>query len=177
MIEQPTILLGIFNWFSWIRSESKGSFANSHIVKAFSEARIADGETCIVIDLGVCPGMDSTFMGTLAGMARSMKNGTVQVADASDRNRKSLEGLGLDYFIDINPSEAVWKDSLDAIRCKLHHPPANGSPGDLQRAKICLDAHRKLSEINGENEEQFRGVIDVIEKEIESKEAESAGTL
>lgn len=173
MNHQAGILVGIFNGFSWIRSEGKGSFANSPVVKAFGESRIEDGETCIVVDLGGCPAMDSTFMGTLAGMAKAMKSGVVQVADAGDRNQSSLQDLGLDYFIEINPSEAVWQNSLETIRGELQLPPNPGEPGELQRAEICLDAHRNLSAISDDNEEKFRSVVDLMEKEVEASEAAS----
>ena len=76
---------------------------------------MAAGVSSIVVDLEECKGMDSTFMGTMAGLAmRLMKipGGKLQVAAPSDRSRKSLEDLGLDVLMDIDPQESSWRDSM-----------------------------------------------------------------
>src|SRR5215213_650813 len=106
MSAESPILTGIFDGFSWIRCEGKGSFLNSPVMKEFGDNRIAAGERCLVVDLGACTGMDSTFMGTLAGMAARLSardKGVLQVADPGSRNRRSLEDLGLDFILDIDP--------------------------------------------------------------------------
>src|SRR5215213_6630157 len=106
MSAESPILTGIFDGFSWIRCEGKGSFLNSPVMKAFGDERILAGERCLVVDLGVCTGMDSTFMGTLAGMATrlsTLDGGVLQIADSGGRNRRSLEDLGLDFLMEIDP--------------------------------------------------------------------------
>src|SRR6478609_4666405 len=120
------ILVGIFDGFSWIRCEGKGSFLNSPAMKAFGDQRITAGERCLVVDLGGCTGMDSTFMGTLAGMATRLGSlpepGVLQIADSGARNRRSLEDLGLDFLLEIDPPEAVWHNRIDAVRAELGAP-------------------------------------------------------
>ena len=62
---------------------------NSPAVKAFCDERIADGETLVVVDLGGCTGMDSTFMGTLAGIAARLSakdGGVLQIAFLNNRS-------------------------------------------------------------------------------------------
>ena len=171
MSDNQTIFVGVFEGFSWIRSEGKGSFMNSPFLKQFGEARIADGETCVVVDLGGCTGMDSTFMGTLAGIAKSSAStgGVLQIADPGDRNRRSLEDLGLDYLMQIDPPGAVWNDSLDDIRDALQNPPASGDIGELVRIKLSLEAHRALADLSEENEEKFRDVVDMMAKDVKEK--------
>ena len=125
------ILVGVFDGFSWIRCEGKGSFLNSPAVKSFGDERIAAGEARVVVDLGACTGMDSTFMGTLAGMAARLSapgGGVLQIADPGERNRRSLEDLGLDFLMEIDPPAAVWRGKVDAIRSELKAPPAPGFP-------------------------------------------------
>ncbi len=169
-----SIVVGIFEGFSWIRSEGKGSFMNSPAMKAFGDSRIEDGETCVVVDLGGCTGMDSTFMGTLAGMAARVSSnggGVLQVADVSDRNRRSLEDLGLDFLMEIDPPETLWRDHLDEIRGVLQTPPPAERIGDLERTKLVLEAHKKLADVNQENAKTFKNVVSLMEKEVEAKEA------
>lgn len=167
------ILVGVFDGFSWIRCEGKGSFLNSPVVKAFGDSRIAAGEGLVVIDLGECTGMDSTFMGTLAGMAARLSaadSGVLQIAEPGERNRRSLEDLGLDFLMEIDPPTALWHDRVAAIRAGLNPPLAPGSLGQLQRARHVLEAHQNLSEMSDKNAREFGTVIGMFENEVSGKE-------
>jgi len=170
------ILVGIFDGFSWIRCEGKGSFLNSPALKAFGLERITAGETCLVVDLQACTGMDSTFMGTLAGMATrlSAKDGAaLQIADAGERNRHSLEDLGLDFLMDIDPEKAVWRGSVDSIRAVLRpHRPA-AALGQIQQTKHVLEAHKVLSQTNERNLRAFSNVVTLLESELETKKKQA----
>lgn len=168
------ILIGIFNGFSWIRCEGKGSFLNSPLLKEFGTARMDAGETCLVIDLGACTGMDSTFMGTLAGMASrlsAMAGGVVQIASAAERNRRSLEDLGLDFLLEIDPVDAVWLDTMDQIRADLQPPQPVATQSLVQRTQFVLDAHKVLSEANEKNTAAFSTVVTLLEAELAEKQA------
>lgn len=168
------IIVGVFDGFSWIRFEGKGSFMNSPVIKAFGDGRIGAGETHLVVDLEACTGMDSTFMGTLAGMAArlsALEGGGLQIAEPGERNRRSLEDLGLDFLMEIDPPDAAWRGNLDAIRAELHAPQVSGTLGRAQRARHVLDAHQALAEINDENACGFAGVVSQLEKEMETKSA------
>ena len=105
---------------------------NSPLMKAFGDERIDGGERKVVIDLSGCTGMDSTFMGTLAGMASRLSakdQGVLEIAEAGDRNRRSLEDLGLDFLMEIDPPAARWRDHLDDIRKDLR-PVKSVSAGE-----------------------------------------------
>lgn len=176
MTTECPILVGIFDGFSWIRCEGKGSFLNSPALKAFCLERIAAGEHCLVVDLEACTGMDSTFMGTLAGMATrlSAKEGAVlQIAGAGERNRHSLEDLGLDFLMEIDPEKPVWLGSVESIRAglKLHRPA--GALGQIQQTKHVLEAHKALSETSEKNLRAFSNVVTLLESELESKQKQA----
>lgn len=169
------ILVGIFDGFSWIRLEGKGSFVNSPAIKAYCEERMAAGESCMVADLSACTGMDSTFMGTLAGIAArlsALDNGSLQIADPGPRNRRSLEDLGLDFLMQIDPPDAVWRSNLESIRSQLSAPRTIGCFNKIERTRHVLDAHQKLSRINEENAQTFSGVVKLLEAEVEQKNTE-----
>jgi len=168
------ILVGVFDGFSWIRFEGKGSFVNSPAVKAFGDARIAAGETSLVVDLAACTGMDSTFMGTLAGMAARLSAigaGSLQIAEPGERNRRSLEDLGLDFLMQIDPPDAAWRGRVDEIRSRLSAPHQPGSAGRLERTRHVLEAHQTLSGINEKNAGIFSGVVTLLEDELAEKTA------
>jgi anti-anti-sigma regulatory factor len=146
---------------------------NSPAIKAFGDARIAAGESRIIVDLQRCTGMDSTFMGTLAGMAARLTatgDGALQIADPGERNRRSLEDLGLDFLMEIDPPSAVWRGRVDAIRSELAPPQAPGGLGQLQRTRHVLEAHQTLSGMNDKNARSFAGVVDLLENEVSGKE-------
>ena len=172
MTTEYPILIGIFDGFSWIRCEGKGSFVNSPAVKAFGDERILAGERCLVVDLAACTGMDSTFMGTLAGMASRLsgkENGVLQIAEAGTRNLRSLEDLGLDFLMQIDPPEAIWSGGLDSIRSRLKPSNTMALPGQAQRAMHVLEAHQVLSDINEKNANAFSGVVTLLENELAEK--------
>jgi anti-anti-sigma regulatory factor len=146
---------------------------NSPTVKAFGDERIAAGETCLVVDLGDCTGMDSTFMGTLAGMAArlsALKGGVLQIAKPGERNRRSLEDLGLDFLMEIDPPAASWRGKMASIRSMLKPPQAAAAPGQIQRTRHVLDAHQALIEINDQNAREFKQVVTLLENELARKE-------
>lgn len=172
MISDNPISVGVFDGFSWIRCEGKGSFRNSPLLKEFADRRIAVGERLLVVDLGSCSGMDSTFMGTLAGIAARLSGqdgAALQIADVDQRNRRSLEDLGLDFLMQIDPPDATWRGRIDDIRGTLEspHPPAtNGKTGSVQRARHVLEAHQNLSALSDENAREFANVLNVLQNEL-----------
>lgn len=170
--DQP-ITVGVFDGFSWIRCEGKGSFQNSPVMKAFGDERISAGEMLMVVDLGTCTGMDSTFMGTLAGMAARLSasgSGVLHIADPGDRNRRSLEDLGLDFLMEVDPPSAVWRGKIDAIRNELRPPQSPTALDRIQRTRHVLEAHQNLSEISEDNAQEFSSVVSTLEKEVAAKD-------
>lgn len=162
--------------FSWIRCEGRGSFLNSPLLKEWSEREIENGVNCLVIDLSDCQGMDSTFMGTMAGLAmRLMKRpgGRLLVAEPGERNRKSLEDLGLDVLMQIDPDDNVWNDRIEDIRS--HLKPCKIVHDKVARAPHVLEAHKKLVEADKRNTKKFGTVLDFLEAEVKAKEAAKKG--
>lgn len=178
MTTECPIYTGIFDGFSWIRCEGKGSFLNSPSLKAFGIERIALGERCLVVDLEACTGMDSTFMGTLAGLATRLStrdDGILQIADAGERNRHSLEDLGLDFLMQIEPESPVWREEIQKIRSQLKSIGSPGTQDNLQKAIHVLEAHQVLSGTNEKNQRSFSTVVSLLESELEEKQ-KSAGS-
>lgn len=170
------IKFGVFDGFTWIRCEGKGSFLESPALKECAGRRRDEGEKHFVVDLEACTGMDSTFMGFLAGLASRVgrDDGWVHIATPGDRNRQSLEDLGLDCLLEISPAGAPWEERIDEIREKLEPYAQKRLPSIHERARHVLDAHRELASTSEENTERFAGVLQVLEKQV-SDESESDG--
>lgn len=156
---------------------------NSPAMKEFGDGRIAAGEKCLVVDLGECSGMDSTFMGTLAGMAArlsALADGALHIADPGLRNRRSLEDLGLDFLMEIDPPSAAWRGSIDKVREALRPPEVLPTTTPIERTKLVLEAHQELASQNEKNAETFSQVVktleaNLLEKQDQLREAGSSG--
>jgi anti-anti-sigma factor len=161
-----TIDVGDADGFVWVRVNGKGSFTTSPQLKNYVEERLGDGESRFVVDLEECPSMDSTFMGTLAGIAMKLakvSGGKLQLAGTSERNQQSLEDLGLDTLMDINPDSAEWSNHLSEVRSHLE--PLTDETTESNGSHV-LEAHRLLCEADESNLKKFSTVLDVLEKEL-----------
>lgn len=164
MTDNERLDVGETDGYVWVRVKGKGTFTASPALKGFVERSIASGVDRFVIDLSDCPSMDSTFMGTLAGLAMRLGRtgaGRLQLNGVGERNRQSLEDLGLDQVLEINPSDPEWRDHVEDVRGSLE-PLV--SEGDASDAAHVLEAHRLLCEANEKNVKKFSTVLDVLEK-------------
>lgn len=139
----------------WIRVEGKGTFQNSPGLKEFSRQMMDTGRRDFVVDLANCPAMDSTFMGTLAGLAlrlREKDNGHLWVVNRNDRNSELLQGLGLDALFSHDPTPPMISE-------------LNGSAVELTADKattreVMRAAHEACVTANPENAARFKDVLE-----------------
>jgi len=155
--------------FPTIIYEGKGSFSNSPRMKQWAESHIDAGGNGIVIDLEECTGMDSTFMGTMAGIAMKLAklpNGVLQVVGANHRNKSSLEDLGLSMLLEIDPQNTDWQSDITTMRASLEASP---EPSSTDNVEHVFDAHKLLCEADENNDEKFSTVLDVLEAELKNR--------
>lgn len=140
----------------------------SPAIKQWAEKQLSKGETHLVIDLENCTGMDSTFMGNMAGLAMKLVKvgGSLQVADASEKNQTSLEDLGLATLIDIEAKDASWQSEKSIIREKLQVVEAGSA---MDKTAHVYETHKKLCEADTSNEKKFSTVLDCLEAELAGK--------
>lgn len=167
MTVESGIYYGVFDDFTWIRCEGKGSFLQSPAMKECGNRRCDAGERHFVIDLEECSGMDSTFMGFLAGLAGRVGRvgGSVAIASPGERNRQALEDLGLDCLLEIDPPEASWRGRVEEICGRLKPFARKRLPDADERARHVLDAHKQLAATSEENAKRFAGVIEGLSTE------------
>jgi anti-anti-sigma regulatory factor len=139
----------------WIRVEGKGTFENSAGLKAFTEQMMEGGRRKFVVDLKRCPAMDSTFMGTLAGIAvrlRDCDGGSLWVLNRNERNTDLLEGLGLHLlFADTPPPEGNGSD----IETVVAHPVDKAATRNTM-----IEAHETCVQVNPANAAKFKDVLE-----------------
>ncbi len=142
----------------WFRPEGKGTFMSSPAVKEVAEERVKDGSERVVIDLGACTGMDSTFMGMLAGLAKILKKkqGDLLVVGASEKSKRSLEELGLNALMEIQGEDY---QNLASIRHSYEAVSKKSEPG---KEDHILECHENLCEADSKNENTFKSVLEVL---------------
>ena len=167
----------------WIRCSSRGSFINSPGLKSIAEKYMDAGGSRVVVDLELCPGVDSTFMGTLAGLARRCLaiGGSMEVAEPTARTRAAMESLGLDMLLEIDPPTADWKADLTERRAALTQhtealPEQQPALTEADRTRHVLEAHNTLRTMNKKNDEVFGYVCETLEEDLKRHESDQDST-
>lgn len=168
---QSSIQVGVNGKAVWVKVEGKGNFLNSGNLKEFAGEMVQRGYREFVFDLEQCAMMDSTFMGTMAGVAlrlKEMGHGHLHVVHCGERSRDLLTGLGLDQIFEIHANGS------SAPRCEiLSSPPAGSEPVEQkhEQAQQMLDAHQALCDAVPENLSRFKDVLDYLKQDLQKEPA------
>lgn len=148
----------------------KASFLNSSPVKELFDQLLAEGKSHFIIDFQNCTGMDSTFLGILAGLGihlmKQEPRGSVVLCRMGERNRELIENLGLHrlLIVDSDAGEAAVEqaDGMEAIGGK-------GKLSQAENARLVLEAHENLVEVDASNRTKFQDVISFLKNQVEDK--------
>jgi anti-sigma B factor antagonist len=164
-----------------VRVVGRGTFQNSQPLRRYALEMIERGLRRFTIDLGACDGMDSTFLGVLAGMGlRLMQNGgagQIRIANAGSRNVELLRTLGLDRLFGIDsagagkyepPAEAVFERLPDSDLTQLGKPLAKAETADLM-----LEAHDNLVRADERNLAKFKDLTTFLREKIDKRSGEA----
>ena len=146
----------------WVRVEGNGSSANSTALRQFAKEMIHRGAREFVVDLGKCSAMDSTFMGTLAGISFWLGEpgeGSLSVVNLNERSAELLSSLGLDHLFNVR---------LSGVEKGGHVLPIPPDEDRTDRAETILEAHEALVKTAPENLPKFKDVIQYLEEELRS---------
>lgn len=164
MIAGSSISVGFAQKAVWVRVRGKGTFQNSPGLKEFAKEMIQRGHRDFSIDLAECPVMDSTFMGTMTGIAlrlRELGQGRLRVVNPNVRNSELLTGLGLDHLIALESGPVTVPCETTAEPVAGHH-----SVDKLDVAQTMLHAHEALCEADGNNTGQFKDVLEYLKENL-----------
>jgi anti-sigma B factor antagonist len=165
-VNSPTsILVGVTNRGVHVKVEGKGSFQSSPALKEFSKQMLERGYRSFVVDLQGCPVMDSTFMGTLAGIAlrlREFGNGALLVRNANERNTDLLRNLGLNNLFDVESKAPETTESVVAAAPLDADQPI----GRIDQAECMIEAHEALVDADPENLARFKDVLEYLKQDL-----------
>jgi anti-anti-sigma regulatory factor len=143
-----------------VRVTGRGSFLESGSLKEFGREMVNRGYREFVFDLQDCAMMDSTFMGTMAGMALRLKElgqGHLRVIHCGERSRDLLSGLGLDQIFDIQANGATAPECEDLEKTE---------DAKREQAATMLEAHEALCEAQPENLTRFKDVLEYLKQDL-----------
>lgn len=149
----------------FIRIIGRGSFKVAAPMKQFI-ARISEEQSLslIAIDLKECIGMDSTFMGVLAGLSgRLKKDGqTLELINLSEKNIHLLTTLGVDQVL------SYYNNShgLNTPESATESLPTD-TASKKEMAETALTAHENLVKISDENKPRFKRVIEFLKEDVD----------
>ena len=162
---QSSIQVGVNGPAVWVKVEGKGSFLNSGNLKDFAREMVQRGYREFVMDLSDCVMMDSTFMGTMAGVALRLKElnqGQLHVVHCGARSRELLSGLGLDQIFTIHANGSTAPECRGLEIEKAVTPDAK-----LEQKENILQAHETLCRVAPDNVTRFKDVLDFLRQDLE----------
>jgi len=149
---------------TYVRVHGLASMNNCLCLRDFIDRVLSEGRSFLVVDLSDCTGMDSTFMGVLAGAAtydHKGKNPGVAVVNAS----KSLVGL----LRSVGLTELVFVESEPFEIPEAQFARLEEQPSEEERLRLIRNAHRNLIVLSDKNEEVFGPLVSALEMEMRQR--------
>ncbi|MDB4345702.1 STAS domain-containing protein [bacterium] len=161
---QPTFLISAYTDPIVVKVNGKANYLNCNAFREFIEQILAGGSQDFYIDFTECKGMDSTFLGILAGAAIELRKLTpareLVVGNLSDRNYELICNLGLQNLLTIDERAKQANAKYDALKNQ-----------EVSDAKNILEAHENLTAADHENEAKFQDVIAFLRNQVKKNDA------
>jgi len=144
-----------------IKVVGKGTHLNSHLLKQFFQQVFDQNFHRIQIDVGECSYMDSTFLGTLTGMAlrtREKNLPPIQLVNLHQRIKDMLLSLGVESFFEAGAFSDQNTGGLEQL--------SGQSPNIEQKTEEMISAHQALIKANASNLAKFQDVITLMQKKL-----------
>jgi len=159
-----------------VRVVGRGTFQNGQPLRRYAQDMLAQGCDEFFVDLNQCQGMDSTFLGVLAGIGLKLSQtdakGRVHIVNVSARNMELLQTLGLDRLFDVNitgrdhtrhpfPSETDFlllphSETVDTTQRLSKHDTAS----------FMLEAHDDLVRADPRNAPKFQDLTKFLRDKV-----------
>lgn len=159
--QQPTFLVSAYSEPVVVQINGKANYLNCNTFRDFIEKMRADDKTQFVLDFTNCKGMDSTFLGILAGTALELRKltppGVFIICNLGERNHELICNLGLQNLLtigdDLPESDGAEFSELQNI--------------EVSDARTVLNAHENLVKADDQNAAKFQDVISFLRNQVE----------
>ncbi len=158
--------------YAVVKVEGRGTYKLGASLRTFGDDVVNLRLPLMLIDMAQCIGMDSTFMGVLAGIATRLKphTGRVVLINCSHHNHNLLATLGLDQLIDAfedGQAPEAYQRMLEGGQPDEKLETTCGK--DAATVDVMLSAHQQLVDLVPENLPQFRDVLTYLREEASRK--------
>ena len=151
--------------FACVKIAGRANFMSSPDFKTLLTELNQKGYQRFIIDLAECVLMDSTFLGVLAGFALELRKctpkGSLVLTRMGQRNLELIRNLGLHKLLTVDMSDAGA--NADACRTALE----TGVHGELENARLVLEAHENLVSADEANRGKFQDVLVFMKNRVE----------
>lgn len=166
------LLVAVHGDTAYVHVRGRGSFKVGTALKRFGQGAMDASCRDIVLDLSDCLGMDSTFMGVLAGLAfrlRDQGRGEVCLVNLNEANGDVLTTIGLDQVFRMYPENAT-PDAYGAVLDHWNDKEELPRPPETRRetAETMIDAHRQLVKASPDNLPRFKDVIAYLHDDLQN---------
>jgi anti-anti-sigma regulatory factor len=148
-----------------VKIRGRASFLNSQLIRDFLQHTIREGKRRFAVDFAECTGMDSTFLGVLAGTALELRKavpaGSFVFCRLGPRNMELVRNLGLHRLATVDAGGAPLPGKATATA--LEGP----GQGEIENARLCLEAHENLVQVDEENRRKFQDVISFLKGRVD----------
>lgn len=167
---QDELLVAVCKSCAMVRVNGRGTFKAGPSLKRFGASAIEKGCSQIILDMEGCLGMDSTFMGVLAGLALRIQRetgGRLIAMNLTPKTAALLQTLGLDRLVECYQADELpgeLKASLAEV-LDLKDLSLEGTDKRLS-LETMLTAHQTLVEVAPENQARFRDVLTYLDQDL-----------
>ncbi len=149
-----------------VKVRGRVSYLNAMPLSHFFDYMLKQGKRHFSIDFEDCLGVDSTFLGILAGLAIELRRcepkGVCRVFHLSPRNLDLMRHVGLHKMVEIE--EVVPEQSLSgkAVGQEL---VASGEVTKSHLKEVVRSAHENLIRIDEQNKKRFQDVVSFLKNQ------------
>jgi anti-anti-sigma factor len=165
---KPVYLVDAYSDPVLVRIDGRAHFQNSACLRDFIVEMMQQGRSRFVVDFLHCSGMDSTFLGVLAGAALELRKrkppGSLVLVRLGPRNLELVRNLGLHRLLTVDSGDFPmnFKTREDsALVCRDHT--------ELEGARLVLEAHENLCAADEANRAKFQDVLIFLKNRVEQR--------
>lgn len=140
----------------------RANFLNCSPLRTFFRKMVEKGRYEFALDFTHCEGMDSTFLGILAGVAidtqRTEPKGEVTLTGLGERNLELVKNLGLQRIVNIVESGAVTvSETAECLNLETQT--------EEEKKEMLIGAHEDLVKIDQSNLAKFEDLLTFLKNE------------
>lgn len=171
-ISGDSVEVAIQSLDAYIRVHGRATFKIGPALKQFGVMALEKGCRRIIVEMQDCVGMDSTFMGVLAGLATQLKksDGEVILRNISEKNAFLIKMLGINHLVKMDATGAGTNAMPDKS------VPLNTGVDKKQMTQTMITAHEALIDAAPDNMVKFKDVLVYLKEDLSRTVAQQAAT-